>query len=418
MTTNRIWKMGVPVATPVTAGDCLAAFSAMVRPGGCMSGLESQLRDLLAVGFVRGANSGRSALYLSLQAMKRISSRREVVIPAFICPSVARAAIKAGLKPVLCDVGPAGSGLDLTSLKRVLGKKTLAVVTAHLHGLPVDIAALTQLSRGSGAMVIEDCAQAFGAKYRGHYVGTAADVGIFSFGMSKVLWSMGGGVISTSNSVLAAIIDEEIASLPAANRLKEAMDLARFAALALIIRSHHLGLLDTIWSTSMRGKDDCEDFDVSALPATHAAVAAKLLERLAEITRMRKQNAEYFSTHLAGVDGIAFPNEDSHADSVFLRFPVIVHDPAVRRELLFQLRQAGVNASTMYTEESCEALKTFASSDSRYPVAEYLACRVLNLPTHAFMREQDLRAAVNVFHSLLGHRSAFRESGRPVGAFQ
>src|SRR5690348_7532137 len=107
-----MWRMGVPVATPVGAGELLKALSALARPERYRPEFERAVRILLGSPFVRSTNSGRSALFITLQAMRQSSSRDEVVIPAFVCPSVGRAVIKAGLKPVLCDVGPGGSGLD------------------------------------------------------------------------------------------------------------------------------------------------------------------------------------------------------------------------------------------------------------------------------------------------------------------
>ena len=122
----NMWRMGVPVATPITARDFLAAVSALLLREDHRFAFEEEARDFLSAQFVRSVNSGRAALFLVLQAMKRLSPRDEVVIPAYVCPSVGRAVVKAGLKPVLCDVGPGGSGLDLPSLGCVISRRTLA----------------------------------------------------------------------------------------------------------------------------------------------------------------------------------------------------------------------------------------------------------------------------------------------------
>src|ERR1041385_3351992 len=141
-----IWRMGVPVATPITLRDWLAAPPALLRREAWRGSFETEVSNLLKVDFVRAPNSGRAALFLALRAMKRMSGREEVVIPAFVCPSVGRAVVKAGLKPILCDVGPTGSGLDPVDLERVLSSGTLAVVAAHLYGYPTDIGSILKLS--------------------------------------------------------------------------------------------------------------------------------------------------------------------------------------------------------------------------------------------------------------------------------
>jgi len=344
--------MGVPVATPITAHDFLQAVWALVKSGECRSAFECAVRDLMSVPFVHSTNSGRSALFITLQAMRRVSSRDEVVIPAFVCPSVGRAVVKAGLKPVLCDVGPGGSGLDADFLGRVATRRTLAVVTAHLYGYPCEMTTTLDVSRSIGAFVIEDAAQAFGAKLRGRYVGTTADVGIFSFGMSKVLWTINGGLIATSNSTLAKHIDRGLASSPEVHTFSEAADVAKLGVLRMVVCRHHLGPLAALWSSTMRGRQDSNDFDVLKCPPSNAAIAQALLPRLAEITRIRRRNASYFHGCLSGLDKLILPDENPASEPVFLRFPIVVNDVGVKKELLASLHAKGINASEMYTRLS------------------------------------------------------------------
>ena len=394
-----MWRMGVPVATPITARDFLAAVSALLLREDHRFAFEEEARDFLSAQFVRSVNSGRAALFLVLQAMKRRSPRDEVVIPAYVCPSVGRAVVKAGLKPVLCDVGPGGSGLDLPSLGCVISRHTLAVVTAHLYGYAVDIAPVIELAHSSGAMVVEDAAQAFGAKWKGRSVGTLADAGVFSFAMSKVLWCMGGGLIATSDPELQRQVDHALATSGQAGFSRQAAAIAKLAVLGWLVRCRHLGPLAAVWGGVFRGKNDCDDFDAAPLPASNAAVARALLSRAVEITRIRGRNGLYFAEHLSGLDGLMLP--ETPPGSVFLRFPVVVRDVRVKKRLLAGLRERGVNASEMYSRPSYDALRRFAYRDSRCPRTEYLAEHMLNLPTHPYMREDDLAAAVGVFESVL-----------------
>jgi perosamine synthetase len=397
-----MWKMGAPVATPISLRDCLAGISGLRNGDEHRTAFEKDVRNLLGAPFVRATNSGRSALFVTLEAMKKCGERDEVVIPAFVCPSVGRAVVKAGLKPVLCDVGPHGSGLDMESLERALSGRTLAVVTAHLYGYPADIRPIVELSHAAGALVIEDAAQAFGAKLRGQYCGTMADAGIFSFAMSKALWSNGGGLIATSRPELADPIDRVLDGSPRMLRLREAADIGKFAVVALLVRCHHLGPLASLWGTKMRGRYDCEDFSVYRCQSSRSALGRVLLAGFDQITRTRRRNALYFSESLAGFSELLLPYPDPEADPVFLRFPIIVNDTRLKAELLRGLHSRGVNASEMYTLQSCEALRGLAARGGSCPRAEYLAGRMLNLPTHPFMRGSDLEDAVAVFHAQLG----------------
>jgi perosamine synthetase len=411
-----MWRMGVPVSTPVTFGDFLAAVSAVGKPKGHRVAFENDVRTLFGETLIRSTNSGRTALFFTLQAMKQTSPRDEVVIPAFVCPSVGRAVVKAGLKPVLCDVGPNGSGLDIQSLGRLLTRRTLAVVTAHLFGYPAEVKSVIEISHYGGALVIEDAAQAFGAKLHGRFAGTFADAGIFSFEMSKVLWSNGGGLIVTSDPELGDQLDRSLASAVEVGSFRQAKDTLKFGALAMLVRRHNLGPLAAIWSHLMRSRYDTEDFAVSSCSPSQAAIARALLSRMDEITRVRRGNAAHYSAHLSGFDQVVLPEPHPDSDPVFLRFPIIVPDVSTRNKLLTSLRAKGINASEMYSRSDYKALRGFAARESQCPQAEYLTHRMLNLPTHPYMRECDLGDVLGVFQAVLrGRRVQVREAAALAG---
>jgi perosamine synthetase len=402
------WRMGVPVATPIAAREVFSAARALFSREDHRSAFESEVRDYLDTPFVSSVNSGRAALFLLLQAMKQHTVRNEVVIPAYVCPSVGRAVVKAGLKPVLCDVGTGGSGLDLRSLKRVSGPRTLAVVTAYLYGYPVDIAPVVELAHACGALVIEDAAQAFGATWDSQPVGTLADAAVFSFAMSKVLGCMGGGLITTSDPELQRRLDRSVAVLPDAGFGARALAVVKLAVVSLLVRSRNLGPLAAIWGGVLRGRNDCDDFQPTPLPASNASVLRALLSRVDEINAVRVKNGLHLSAHLSSLDGLILPEAPG---SIFLRLPVIVRDLAVKKRVLAALRASGINVSEMYSRPSYEALRQFAARESDCPTTEYLAEHMLNLPTHLFVTARDLDQIVSVFQSALPRRQAVR---RPV----
>jgi len=182
-----MWRMGVPVATPVLLSDVVAGAVSLLRPDGQVRGFEKEVGSMFGSSALGLVSSGRSALYVLLCAMKRPSPRDEVIIPAFVCPSVGRAVVKAGLKALACDVNPSGFGLDEKALSNLVGSRTLAVVTTHLFGYATDVTAILKMAHSAGAMLIEDAAQAFGALTSLGQVGSTADAAIFRFGMSKLL---------------------------------------------------------------------------------------------------------------------------------------------------------------------------------------------------------------------------------------
>jgi dTDP-4-amino-4,6-dideoxygalactose transaminase len=116
---------------------------------------------------------------------------------------------------------------------------------------------------------------------------------------------------------------------------------------------------------------------------------------------IRRQNAQYLAAHLADLGDIVLPDVPPGSEPVFLRLPVIASSGHLKRELVSRVRAQGINASEMYSEQSLEALRTFATRGSHCPNAEYLSDRMLNLPTHPFMRESDLDRIVTAFRSVL-----------------
>ena len=284
----------------------------------------------------------------------------------------------------------------------MISGRTLAVIVAHLYGYPCDLMAVADRARTGGAMLIEDAAQAFGAKVHGRLAGTLGDAGMFSFGMSKVLWSAGGGVIAISNPDLTRRVALSLSQALPPTGWSQMADAFKMALLAALLRSHHLGPLDAVWSSQMRGKGDCDDFRAAALSETHAAVACSLLRRLTEIAAVRASNANYFSTHLSQYPGLVLPLVAAGSEPAFLRYPIVIDDIARKRDLLTRLREAGINASEMYARDSYDGVLALASRRVDCPRSEYLLDRMLNLPTHSFVTARDLTRTVEVFGSVLG----------------
>ena len=174
-------------------------------------------------------NSGSTALTLSLQAFASCSTKREVVLPAYTCPSIIAAVIRAGLVPVLCDI-QANLQMDLGDLSRKVGLDTLAVIPVHLFGLPENLSGIREAIKGRDIFLLEDAAQAFGnsvsntigstdsngssvPRTTGH-LGLFGDLSVFSFGRGKPLSLLTGGAVIVNNPDLYESIKTVYDSLP------------------------------------------------------------------------------------------------------------------------------------------------------------------------------------------------------------
>ncbi len=150
-----------------------------------------------------GVGNGTDALHLALRAAG-IGPGDEVVIPALTATFTALAVSLAGAIPVVADVDPVRYTLDPLAFEAALTPRTAAVIPVHLYGCPADMEPILTIARRHGLFVLEDAAQAHGARYRGKRTGALADAAAFSFYPSKNLGAYGdGGAVTTDDAALA-----------------------------------------------------------------------------------------------------------------------------------------------------------------------------------------------------------------------
>ncbi len=232
----RIGRTIPPAAPPLGWSDLWHAVIGALRPDRSIRVLEDELRAEFGVRHAFTVSSGKAALTVALMALKPGSSKRDVVIPAYTCFSVPAAVLKAGLRPVLCDIDPATFDFDHAQLARTMNGDTLCVVAHHLFGSPAAIDRIRALCTVHGVALVEDAAQAMGGESRGRRLGTIGDVGIFSLGRGKSLTCGSGGIIVTNSLRLRDAIARIYETLPKPSRLAQLSDFVRLAIMMLFIR--------------------------------------------------------------------------------------------------------------------------------------------------------------------------------------
>lgn len=189
-------------------GELTAAFKRVLHSGQYILGeevetLERQLAAHLGVRHTITVSSGTDALLLALMALG-IGPGDEVICPTFTFFATAGSVARVGATPVFADSCPVCFNLNPSDAVRRLTSKTKAIIPVHLFGQPAVMDAVFDLAKQHGLAVIEDAAQAFGAKYRGRFAGTIGTFGTFSFFPSKNLGCLGdGGLLATNDSDLA-----------------------------------------------------------------------------------------------------------------------------------------------------------------------------------------------------------------------
>ena len=164
--------------------------------------LEDEWSDYYGVKHSISVNSATSGLYAAIGALE-IGYGDEVIVSPYTMSACAIAPLIYGAIPVFADVELNNGSLDPKSIAERISSRTKAILVVHQFGIPADMDAIMIIAKKHGIKVIEDCAQAHGAKYKDQYVGTIGDIGVFSLNVNKAIQSGEGGVCITNNNNLA-----------------------------------------------------------------------------------------------------------------------------------------------------------------------------------------------------------------------
>ena len=181
--------------------------------GKAISRFESRFAEYLNAKQAISVSSGRFALYLILKSLG-LKKGDEVILPAYTYHVIPAVIIALGLKPVFVDIEADTFNINPRLIEEKITKKTKAVIPTHLFGYPCDMDAVMKIARKHKLFVIEDCAQACGAEYKGKKAGSIGDASYFSFEISKNMNTFGGSMIVTDNSALSDRIRRELQDSP------------------------------------------------------------------------------------------------------------------------------------------------------------------------------------------------------------
>ena len=304
--------------------------------------------------------NGTEALQIALMALG-LKPGDEVITPTFTFIATAEVVALLGLTPVVVDVDWGTMNMSVEAVRKAITPKTKAIVPVHLFGQCADIEPLLDLAREHNLYVVEDAAQAIGARYtfsdgRTAQAGTMGNIGCTSFFPSKNLGCYGdGGALFTDDDELAQKIRV-------------------IANHGMTIRYHH----DLIGVNSR-------------LDTIQAAVLDTKLPHLDEYIAARQRAADYYDRAFAGCDKILVPERSQHSTHVFHQYTLRIVG-ADRDAVRESLTQAGVPAM-IYYPIPLHLQKAY--QDPRYkqgdfPVAERLAACVLSLPMHTELDDEQL----------------------------
>lgn len=323
--------------------------------GSPVSELEQELTSWCGCEHVVAVNSGFDALLFALKVLGVGPGDEVITAPnSFVASAAAIAAT--GATPVFSDVSE-DYNLDPEKLADAITLKTKAIMPVHLTGMPVNMEPICELARSASVPILEDAAQAIGAKYRGRIVGSLGDLGCFSLNPLKNFHVFGdGGFVSTNNEQYA-------------HRLK-------------LLRNH--GLINRDESVELAFN--------SRLDSIQAAMALVLIEELADWTDRFREIAERYCEGLSDV--VVVPKMYPEVEPVFHNF--IVRVPR-RDELISYLATQGIEAKIHYPiplhlQKACSHLGYVAGD---FPVAEMLSGEIVSLPIYPELSNEQVERVIH-----------------------
>ena len=334
-----------------------------------VAAFESELATYCHTKYAIGVASGTDALHLALLACE-IKPGDEVITTPFTFIATTEMIYECGARPAFVDIDPRTYNIDSKLVEVKITPKTRAIIPVHLFGQPADMEPILELGKKYGLKVIEDCAQALGAEYKGRRVGSLGDVGCLSFFPSKILGAYGdGGAVVTSNQGVAEKIK--------------------------LLRNHG-------------GKQ--KYFYVingynSRLDSIQAAILRIKLRYLEDWVKQRCQKASLYCRLLGGVDGIELPYISPDIRHVFNYYTIRLRNSRVSRDKLQEYLQAKGISTAIYYPLSLhlqEVYKSLGYKIGDFPESERAQEEVLSLPIYPELSEKQIREVVEAIEEFTG----------------
>jgi dTDP-4-amino-4,6-dideoxygalactose transaminase len=328
--------------------------SGMLVQGPRTAKLEEKFAAACGAKHAIATSSGTTALHVAL-LVHGIGEGDEVITTSFTFIASVNSILYTGARPVFVDIAEDTFNLDPDLIEAAITPKTKAILPVHLYGCPCDMDAVMDIARRHNLAVLEDCAQAIGAEYKGKRAGSFG-TGCFSLYATKNVMSGEGGMITTNDDALA-------------QRCR-------------MVRNHGM---QRRYYHDMLGYN----FRMTDL---HAAIGLAQIGRLDEFTAKRRANAEYLNRRIKSV---VTPRVRPGYGHVWHQYTVRVDGGRDRDAAVERLNDAGIGTGIFYPVPAHkQGYIREIVGEVTLPVAEKLAREVISLPVHPQLSQADLETIV------------------------
>jgi perosamine synthetase len=324
---------------------------------------EKAFTDYLGGGHAIAVSNGTVALQLALTTLG-IGRGDEVIVPNFTFGASINAIVHSGATPVLADVDQDTWTIDLDELNKLITPRTKAVMPVHIYGQPARIDEIMEIAAENAIVVIEDCAEALGAKYKNRRVGLDGDCTCFSFFANKSITTGEGGMVVFKD--------------------------AETARRARILRDHGM-------NPQMRYWHDHAGFNFR-MTNMQAAVGVAQMGRVEELLSRKKTIFQKYDRLLSEHPGVTLLPKNNWSENACWLYTIILRGYAdsVRDQLITNLGYRGIDARPgFYPMHQMDPYREFGNG--AYPVSSYLSANSVSLPSSFGLADEEVPHIVKIF---------------------
>jgi perosamine synthetase len=335
--------------------------------GAFVTKFENMVADYCGTKYAVSCSSATSGLHLALLA-HNIGPGDEVIVPSLSFIATANAVTYTGATPVFVDSQRSTWNIDPDLISAAITSKTKAIMPVHLYGHPADMDPINQIAKRHNLIVIEDAAEAQGAKYNKQMVGSLADVAVFSYFGNKIITTGEGGMIVTDD--------------------------AQIAEKCRILRDHGMSKNRRYWHEVVGYN--------YRLTNMQAALGVAQMGKIDKIISRKKEIAQEYRKHLGGLPYVILPSNMDWADSVYWLYTILIDDdlPGVCVEKLIQaLKQQGIDSRPIFPPMHKQPIY---ETGLALPICESISRRGISLPSAPDIRDDDIAGICDVIKRELG----------------
>jgi len=378
------------------------------KKGMALERLESDFKRFLNIKHVFVFSSGRISFLAILRALG-LKRDDEVLIQGLTCNAVVNPILWSGLKPVFVDIDKQTLNFDFEELEKKITNKTKVILLQHTFGLPADIDRISAICREHNIILLEDCAHSLGAEHNGKKIGSFGKASFFSFGRDKVISSVYGGFVATNDNELAEKIKTIQENFDYPSRLWIFQQLLHPVLNELLIKPFYgfFGLgrwilllfqKTHILSKAVSKKEKVGEragYLFKKMPNGLAILALNQFKKLDKIIKHQKDIVFLYKQGLVDMD-LDFSLDKQ--GRIYIRYPILVKKGETD-DILKQARKQKIFLNDGWRKAVVVPLDT----DQRKmgyrrgicPVAEDIANRIINLPTHIGITKENAEKIVN-----------------------